>query len=180
MSDTANTLITVHPNPKLYLKDQIRLFYGSSVTLLPDSLFGNNLSYLWTPPNFLSSTSVINPVCTAEDDISYTLKVTGTGGCTASNQISILVLKPPYPPNAFSPNGDGINDSWQIKYLDRYPDATVEVFDRYGQRLYYSLNYTLPWDGTYNGKPLPIGTYYYVINPKSGRSTLSGAVTILK
>ena len=180
MSDTANTLITVHPNPKLYLKDQIRLFYGSSVTLLPDSLFGNNLSYLWTPPNFLSSTSVINPVCTAEDDISYTLKVTGTGGCTASNQISILVLKPPYPPNAFSPNGDGINDSWQIKYLDRYPDATVEVFDRYGQRLYYSLNYTLPWDGTYNGKPLPIGTYYYVINPKSGRSTLSGSVTILK
>jgi gliding motility-associated-like protein len=82
-------------------------------------------------------------------------------------------------PNAFSPNGDGINDTWQIEYLESYPGTTVDIFNRYGQKVFSSVGYTKPWDGKYNGKVLPVGTYYYVINPKNGRSTMSGSVTII-
>jgi gliding motility-associated-like protein len=143
-------------------------------------LYGNNVSFLWTPATYLDNTTIASPVCAAEDDITYTLQLTGIGGCTASDKIAILVLKPPHPPNAFSPNGDGVNDTWQIKYLDRYPDATVEVYDRYGQLVFQAINYTTPWDGKYKGKYVGIGTYYYIINPKNGRQTISGSVTLLK
>lgn len=180
-SDTATSPVTVHPNPKVYLKDRQTLFFGTSVALLPDSMYANSpVSYLWTPDTYLDANNVLSPVTSATDDITYTLQVTGIGGCVASDNISILVLKPPMPPNAFSPNGDGVHDTWQIRYLDRYPDATVEVYDRYGQLLYQSVNYPVPWDGTYKGKALPIGTYYYIINPKNGRQTISGSVTIIK
>jgi gliding motility-associated-like protein len=90
------------------------------------------------------------------------------------------VLKGPEVPNAFSPNGDGINDTWRIKYLESYPGATVEVYNRYGQIVYHSLGYSVDWDGTYNGRPLPVATYYYIINPRNGREVITGSVTILK
>lgn len=179
-SDTAISTLTVFPNPKLFLRSRQNLFFGEPIPLIPDSLFGNNLSYLWTPPTFLNDPTSANPICSAPDDITYTLQLTGDGGCTTSKDIFILVLKPPKAPNAFSPNGDGINDTWKIQYLERYPDATVDVFDRYGQLVFQAINYTTPWDGTFKGKPLPIGTYYYIVNPKNGKPTISGSVTILK
>ena len=83
-------------------------------------------------------------------------------------------------PTAFTPNGDGVNDTWNIKYLDQYPNATVEVFNRYGERVYFSNKYPVPWDGTYKGANLPAGTYYYIINPNSGRKALSGYVAIIR
>lgn len=83
-------------------------------------------------------------------------------------------------PNAFSPNGDGINDTWKIRYLESYPGATVEVYDRYGQLVFRSQGYDKEWDGIYNGQPLPVATYYYIINPKNGRKIVTGSVTIIK
>ena len=47
-------------------------------------------------------------------------------------------------PNAFTPNGDGINDIWDIKYLDYYPDCTVNIFSRYGENIYQSVSYAIP------------------------------------
>ena len=179
-SDTASGNIMVNPNPTVALKERQSLILGASVQFMPDSLSGTNLTFLWSPATELDNPLIQSPICTATDDITYTLQVTSTGGCTATDEIFILVLKPPIPPNAFSPNGDGINDTWQIKYLGRYPDATVDVYDRYGQPVFHATNYTSPWDGTNKGKSLQIGTYYYIINPKNGLSTLSGSVTIVK
>nr|HQU56945.1 gliding motility-associated C-terminal domain-containing protein [Chitinophagaceae bacterium] len=73
-----------------------------------------------------------------------------------------------------------IHDQWIIKYLDTYPECTVDIFNRYGQPIYHSVGYGQPWDGTINGKPVPIGTYYYIINPKNGRSILSGYVDVIR
>ena len=181
VSDTSKSTITVFPNPKLFLKDRQNLFFGEPIPLIPDSLFGNNLSYLWTPATYLSDNTVVSPICSAPDDITYTLKLTGDGGCSVSKDIFVLVLKPPKAPNAFSPNGDGINDTWKIQQLERYSDATVDVYDRYGQLIYAAINYTIPWDGrNKSGKPLPIGTYYFIVNPKNGKPVISGSVTIVK
>jgi gliding motility-associated-like protein len=81
--------------------------------------------------------------------------------------------------NTFTPNSDGVNDYWVIKGLDTYPDAMVSVFNRYGQPVFQSTGYAKPFDGNRNGKPLPVGVYYYIINLKRG-DVLSGNVTILR
>ncbi|RYY19624.1 MAG: gliding motility-associated C-terminal domain-containing protein, partial [Sphingobacteriaceae bacterium] len=86
----------------------------------------------------------------------------------------------PVVPNTFTPNNDGINDVWNIKYLDSYPNVIVEVFNRYGERMYYSVGYTAPWDGRYKGAELPVGTYYYIISPGSGRDKIAGPITIIR
>ena len=93
---------------------------------------------------------------------------------------NITVLKDPAIPNAFSPNNDAINDSWQIRYLNTYADCTIDVFDRYGQAVFHSTGYNKPWDGMHNGKPLPVGVYYYIVNTKKHEQPFLGSVTIIR
>ena len=83
-------------------------------------------------------------------------------------------------PTAFSPNGDGINDSWRIEALITYPEALVSVYNRYGQLVFKSTGYNKPWDGTRNGKPLPVDTYYYIIDLKNNIPTIQGSVFIIR
>jgi gliding motility-associated-like protein len=83
-------------------------------------------------------------------------------------------------PNTFTPNNDGINDLWDIKYLATYANCTVQVFNRWGQNVYSSLGYETPWDGTYKHSPLPTGTYYYIIDLKTGAKPYSGFVAIIR
>ncbi|RYZ53239.1 MAG: PKD domain-containing protein [Sphingobacteriales bacterium] len=141
---------------------------------------GNSLTYQWSPARWLSSVAIPRPVVRPEGDETYTLLVTSADGCTASDNVVVKLLKMPVIPNVFTPNGDGVNDRWVIQYLESYPGATVEIFNRYGQPVYKSVNYTNPWDGTMSGKLLPTGTYYYIINPKNGRNQLSGFVDLIR
>lgn len=180
ISDTANQSLTVYPNPKLVLPHKITVLIGGQVTLTPTYVYGNELAYLWTPSTYLSSDTAATPKAIPEEDITYRLKLTAKGGCSVTDTIFIRVLKGPEVPNAFSPNGDGINDTWRIKYLDGYPGATIDVYNRYGQIVFRSLGYDVEWNGTRNGNPLPVGTYYYIINPKNGRQIITGSVTIIK
>lgn len=180
VSDTVAQNLQVYPNPVLVLKHSAQVLSGGVYTIQPDFVYGNLLQYLWTPATYLSSDTAAMPVTTPADDITYRLIVTAQGGCTASDTIFIKVLKGPEVPNIFSPNGDGIHDTWHIANLDSYPGATVQVFDRFGQVVFSTVGYSRDWDGTYKGKPLPVGTYYYVINPKNGRAVVSGSVTIIR
>jgi len=78
---------------------------------------------------------------------------------------------------------DGKNDVWKLEFIEGFfPDATIQVFDRAGQELFLSNGYPVPWDGTYNGQPVPDGTYYYVINLNSNDQpgTFKGSILILK
>jgi gliding motility-associated-like protein len=83
-------------------------------------------------------------------------------------------------PSAFSPNGDGHNDTWTITGLSYYPNCTVDIYNRYGQAVYTSKGYQKEFNGTYNSQALPAGTYYYIINFKNSGSAVSGAVTIIR
>lgn len=115
--------------------------------------------------------------------------VTGTGKCVvnplvASNAITIK-LNPVNQckiviPNTFTPNGDGINDLWNITALLYYPDCSVTVFSRYGSVVYRSNGYAKPWDGTSGKNTLPTGVYYYVIDLKNGGKPMSGPVTLVR
>ncbi len=84
-----------------------------------------------------------------------------------------------YIPNTFTPNGDGINDTWDINNLNTYSKVTVEILNRYGTRVYFSNNYAVPWDGRYNGAKVPEGTYYYIITGVSNKP-LTGYVAVIR
>jgi gliding motility-associated-like protein len=83
-------------------------------------------------------------------------------------------------PNAFSPNGDGINDLWLIPTLQTYSNCRVEIYNRYGQPVFESSGYSKPWDGTFKGNPLPTGTYYFIIDAKNGNKPYTGYVALIK
>jgi gliding motility-associated-like protein len=127
----------------------------------------------------------------ADGDQVYCLMTT-YGKCIApapakSNIVTIhlspengCVVNPIIIPNAFSPNGDGYNDSWVIPALANYAQCTVNVFNRNGSLVFNSIGYTQPWAGDYNSKAIPPGTYYYVIDPKNGQNKLSGYVVVMR
>lgn len=153
---------------------------GTVVQFKPVVNDETGLTFRWTPVTDLTNPDVLRPQLTVMDDATYTLTATGLGGCTASDDLTVKVFKPVKAPNAFSPNGDGINDTWVLTNLADYPGCSIEIFNRNGQRVYQSTGYDMPWDGTMNGHPLPLATYYYVIKLKNGFAPMTGYVVLVR
>jgi len=84
-------------------------------------------------------------------------------------------------PTAFTPNADGYNDWWEIVGIEYYPDARVQIFNRWGEQIFYTENYLdQPFDGTYRGIKLPVDSYHFIIELNNGSPPITGNVTILK
>ena len=79
---------------------------------------------------------------------------------------------------AFSPNGDGINDLWVIPGIVVYSECTVSIFDPLGRRIFEKKGYQNDWDGTFDGKQVPQGTYYYVIAGCPDKEPLNGHILV--
>ena len=171
--------ILVNPTPLVDAGPDRFLLEGGYITI-ETKITGSNLSYLWTPAEYLDNPKIAKPRVTTPTDKLYTIGVTSADGCFATDDVFVKVLKEIKVPNAFSPNGDAINDTWVVQYLDSYPGCTIEVYNRYGQVVFHSVGYTTPWDGRMNGQPLPAGVYYWIINPKNGRQQINGSVTIIR
>ena len=178
--DTVTKSFVVHPYPVVNAGPDKVVLEGGEIRLAATAS-GNNLRFLWTPAQFLNAPATLNPlVVSPTTDMTYRLTVTGLGGCVSTDDVFVKLLKAPVIPNTFTPNEDGINDFWVIQYIESYPNARVQIFNRYGQQVFESRGYDQPWNGNYKGKPLPVGTYYYVIEPGSGRKPYTGYVTIIK
>ncbi len=80
----------------------------------------------------------------------------------------------------FSPNDDGIGDHWELKGIENHQDYEVLIFDRYGTRVFNAQPYSVPWDGTFKGKRLIEGAYYFVIRHNKRKNVLAGSVTLLR
>ncbi|RYY50566.1 MAG: PKD domain-containing protein, partial [Chitinophagaceae bacterium] len=178
-SDTASKPVKVYALPTVNAGPDLFVLEGGTATLQP-GFTGDDNSYLWTPSDYLNSTTLAQPVTKPLMDITYRITVTNPGGCSAFDEVFVKLLKGPNIPNTFSPNGDGINDKWIIEYLDTYPNCRVLVFTRAGQKVFESRGYKTPWNGTMNGKSLPLDTYYYIIEPENGRKPVTGYITIIK
>jgi gliding motility-associated-like protein len=86
-------------------------------------------------------------------------------------------------PTLFSPNGDGKNDKFEVKHIDLYPEAKVEIYNRWGNLLYKSDNYANPanwWDGTFNGKDVSMGSYVFILSLVPGEEPIQGVVSIVR
>ena len=82
-------------------------------------------------------------------------------------------------PNAFSPNGDGMNDTWEIFSIASNSDVIVEIYNRWGELIYYSKGYLEPWNGTYRDKPVLEGTYAYIVRMDS-ETVLRGTILVIR
>lgn len=178
--DTATQKIKVYLQPKVDAGKSFVVNAGSVITF-QGTVNAPNLTLNWSPSTGLNNSGILNPTTTAVANRKYTLTATGQGGCTDADTMTVSILQALKIPTAFSPNGDGINDKWEITNLKDYPASSVEVFNRYGKSVYLSNGrYTKSWDGTFNGNMLPNGTYYFIIDVKNGTPPISGHVTIVK
>ena len=147
-------------------------------------------SILWTPSIDLNSPVMLQPTATPVDFMgtrTYVLTATNINGCVASDSMVLTVI--PYCikiRNAFTPNGDGINDLWMV-YDTRdcvgQNNIEVLVYNRYGSLVYENKNYNNDWNGTYKGKPVPDGVYYAIVRYKliTGKTvTAKSDVNILR
>ena len=165
--------------PKLSSGGVVYVLKTKTTTLNP-VVNENDLTYLWAPDVDINNVNVRNPVITGDVDRFYTLTVTDSRGCQTTDTTYVKVSPEIDLPNTFTPNGDGHNDTWEINGLSAYTQATIDIFNRYGQRVYHSVGYSKPWDGTYDGKPLPSGVYYYIIDTKFQNQKFAGDITIIR
>lgn len=139
-----------------------------------------NVSVLTTPPAINTTAMLDSPPgqypITASGAVSANYTITYTDGrMTVKPPIVNIVIN-----NAFTPNGDGLNDTWIIKNIEDFPNSVVQIFNRYGTPVFYSVSYPKSWDGKSNGADLPVGTYYYIIDLKNGDKPASGWVAIIR
>jgi len=141
-----------------------------------------SFTYEWSPSTGLSAANILQPFTNTPNDIIYTIKATGgPGNCEAIDTVSVRVIKNLFIPSAFSPDGNGTNDTWGIPALVGNNAALVTVFNRWGQVVFQSQGYGKPWDGTYKGVQQPSGAYFYIIQPDVKKEKkVVGYVTIVR
>lgn len=179
--DTTHQKVNVWKKPLVNAgpDQKTRLGYAAQ---LSGSIKGTDIRYYWTPLNDLDNPGSLRPRVNPPQSQNYTLHAESLRGCgVTSDDVFVKVYDKVLVPNAFSPNGDGINDNWVIEPLEFFTEAVTTVYNRYGQIVFTIKGYPKPWDGTRNGNPLPVGTYYYIIDLKTNREPLlTGSVTIIR
>jgi gliding motility-associated-like protein len=154
-----------------------RIQIGEKIRL---STAQTGIAYRWEPTAGLDNPSVANPVASPLNNTTYTVVIAQSNGCELTERIQVEVIKNLVVPNGFSPNNDGVNDTWLIANLEYNKLERVEVYDRWGGKVYESDTYLTPWDGTFRGQPLPQGAYFYVIRLADDRKVLNGVVNIIR
>ena len=174
--------VIVVNKPTVNTGDDMEIMNGDKVQLNAEVSDVEGATYSWTPATYLDDPDSANPMASPTENIIYRLTVRSANGCfTVSDEVAINVREKLTIPNSFTPNGDGINDILTIPGLDSYKQSTLTIYDRAGQPIFKSIGYPKPWDGSHDGKPLPIGTYYYIIDLKSyEHKRLSGYIFLIK
>ncbi|MBC7652869.1 MAG: PKD domain-containing protein, partial [Oligoflexus sp.] len=178
-NDIKEQEIEVYPLPTVNAGEDVTILIGGQTTFKSVAT-GNGLTYQWLPSTSLNDATLLNPIASPKESTLYTLIVTSKDGCTISDKVNVEVATKPTIPNTFTPNGDGNNDIWNIKYLDSYVNARMTIFNRFGNAVFNSTGYDIPWDGRYNGKEVPVGVYYYIIDTKVEGKKFTGSVTVIR
>ncbi|MDA9262348.1 gliding motility-associated C-terminal domain-containing protein [bacterium] len=180
VSNSNALTINVHPYITVSAGPYVNIPFGGSTQLNGSG----GVTYSWSPENTLNDPKIANPIATPLSTTNYILTATSVEGCRFFSDVTVQVLDSVFVPNTFTPNGDGVNDTWQIMLIDNFPKAEVTVFDRWGQIVFKTIGYptSARWDGTRNGKALPASTYYYTISlsiDSQEERLKTGSVTII-
>ncbi|MEX2588739.1 MAG: DUF2341 domain-containing protein [Chitinophagales bacterium] len=177
-TDTSSIYITVWELPNVVAYKDTTISKGYSVYLSATGA----VFYEWTPEFDLENPDSPETRATPLSSTEFVVLGTDLNGCEDTDTITINVLEDykVEATNVITPNGDGVNDFWEIINVETYPDVEVSIYNRYGNELYTSQQYQNDWDGRYNGNDLPEGTYYYTIRFDGSEKIYKGAVSILR
>ncbi len=181
--DSDTVVVTINPAPIISAGPFKSILINTNTTIGGSPTGPAGSTYLWSPAAGLGGdTTMANPVASPQVTTTYTVTVTVPSGCTATDTVTVYILPQIVIPDGFTPNGDGENDVWTIKNINLFPNAAVQIFNRWGEQLFNSTGYKTPWDGNFDNKPLPIGTYYYIIDLHDPRfpKAYTGPVTIVR
>lgn len=144
------------------------------------------VNYTWDPETTLSDPTIYNPTASPATSTNYTVKGEDSNGCQGEATVAVVVkdagisakIKPSL---FFSPNGDGSNPYWIVENILDYPQCGVMIFDDKGVQVYKAQPYLNDWDGTFNGKQLQEGVYYFIIRCDGQESKpRTGSITLLR
>lgn len=168
--------VEVFVNNKLVLakppESKICTFTGEQLTLVADQGYAN---YSWNGVSTAANTMKVNAPG------NYTLEVTDAMGCKANTLFTVIAwCKEVVIANAFSPNNDGNNDAWRVGGLESDPQASLQIYNRFGNLVLQTTGSNAQWDGKIKGKDAPVGVYYYVIKSRQSAVPLKGSITLIR
>ncbi|HSH67210.1 MAG TPA: gliding motility-associated C-terminal domain-containing protein, partial [Bacteroidia bacterium] len=175
-------ILTSNPLPLADAGPDKNVYLGNST-----SIGGNptttsvGSSIVWTPSTYLDDPFISNPVSSPLNTTLYVVKITSAQGCVSTDSVLVTLQPTIEIPSGITPNGDGKNDVWILSGIELFPNCIVELYNRWGEMIFQSPGYNVKWDGTFNGKMLPVGTYYYIIDLNDPTIPVyTGSVTILR
>jgi gliding motility-associated-like protein len=174
--------ITVNPTPTITLDDELYVKFGNSIQL-DAQITGNFSSIVWQDAsNTLSDKTINNPIAAPLSETLYRIKAFTNKNCIAIDSVLVKIASDLFIPNVFSPNGDGKNDKWEVEDKAKILHLKAAIFDRYGKLVKTLFGNKIAWDGLYNGQPLPIATYYYVLTITGGNisQNVGGWIQLLR
>lgn len=171
---TKQVTITVEKKASADAGADKQIIAGQSTTL-DGSTTGDAVSYFWTPADNLDNPNSLHPIANPTATTVYTLHAISNGKCTTvtSDQVTVKVYPKIEFPNTFTPNGDGINDNWEIPFIAVFPKARLKIVNRAGSKVFETIN-GQSWNGKFNGTDQPVGTYYYTLYLDEEHKTYSG------
>jgi len=181
--DTLKTIITVNPLPNISITKSNDLDCYNGYALL--NAYGG-MKYNWSPADGLSDPTISNPEVKILQTTKYTVTATSSNGCSSSDTITVKVINNStnqyLVPNAFTPNGDGLNDCFGIKGWGIILNFEFSVFNRWGERVFFTTDPANCWNGNYKNIPQDIGTFIYKIKAKTlcGDIERNGTVVLLR
>lgn len=170
--------VVVQPPVQLRVPNTLSIRRGDTVRLAASANVAL-AAVRWSPPTGLSDAQSLRPLASPAESQTYELTVSTAGGCTATAGVTVNVLSGLSIPDAFSPNGDGLNDTWELRGIKAYKTPEVTIFDRWGSVVFHTLGYEQPWDGTIRGEPAGRGVYGYQIRLNDGQISYRGSLTVL-
>jgi gliding motility-associated-like protein len=177
----ASRVAVVAPIPTIDLPDTLFTYRGNTYPISP-GYTGDPITFAWSPATYLDNATAAAPSAVAiANDITYTLTVTNATGCTTRDTVHVAVYEQVWVPDAFTPNGDGLNDVWVLAGIDAFPDALVTLYNRWGEVIFQSdRGYRHPFDGTVGGTRLPSGLYPYTLYTVANKPVRRGKVIIIR
>jgi len=154
---------------------------GSSIQLYANH--SDIVSYSWTPSTGLSCTDCPNPIASPTESTVYTIDVKTSDSCNFFDSVRVLVISPLNVPNAFTPNGDGVNDVISAINAGGLRSFNFKIYNRWGHVVFESTNIEENWDGTYKGNKQPSESYSYFISAEyenGDHITLNGFIALLR
>ena len=180
-SNKVPVYIKVNELPFIDAGEDLTILKGESIQLQAQSLNGELFNCTWEANESLDRLDIPNPTAKPHISTSYIVKrVNSITGCVNSDTVTVFVTNKFPMPNAFSPNNDGLNDTWEIPNIENYPDCILKIYNSWGNQIFYSKGYQQAWDGTFNGQEIPSGTYYYSLHLSNEHEGLQGSVFVIK